>query len=169
MNPSRTAFAAAAMDLAKLFELFVGATPILASAGHPYTAAMTEPHGPSTGGGKQRLQHITFTRGNRTITVGSIDSVERICEIRGIAQLTTEHLERWKEPLYIAPAEFESFLKRLRAFAGGQQITVVIKELAAPRPAETLEPTGPSWPAWLIVFLLLGGLAAVIIYVVVTR
>lgn len=169
MNPSRTAFAAAAMDLAKLFELFVGATPIAASAGHPYAVALTEPHGPSTGGGKQRLQHITFTRGNRTVTVGSIDNVERICEIRGFAQLNTEHQDRWNEPLYIAPAEFEGFLKRLRAFAGGQQITVVIKELAAPRPAAAIEPSGPSWPAWLIVILLLGGLAGVIIYVVVTR
>ncbi len=157
------------MDLAKLFELFVGSTPIGATAGHPYTAAMTEPHGPSTGGGKQRLQHITFTRGNRTITVGSIDSVERVCEVRGFESLNAQHLERWKEPLYIAPAEFEGFLKRLRAFAGGQQITVVIKELAAPQPTAPTEPTGPAWPAWLLVFLLLGGLAAVIIYVVVTR
>lgn len=169
MNPARTAFAAAAMDLAKLFELFVGGTPIAATAGHPYTAAMTEPHGPSTGGGKQRLQHITFSRGNRTITVGSIDSVERVCEIRGFESLNAQHQERWQEPLYIAPAEFEGFLKRLRAFAGGQQITVVIKELAPPRAAEPIEPTGPAWPAWLIVFLLLGGLAGVIIYVVVTR
>lgn len=160
-----TAYAGAAMELAKLFLLHVGAIPIDSLDGPTFSATLTEPHGPSTGGGAQSRQHITLQRGHgqRTFTIGSVDPVERTVELRGHASLSQLYQQRWNQPMPISPEEIEGLHKRIRSFAQKNQFAVVIKEVELPAaPAEA--PTGGKWNV--IAFALVAIVIAVIVVLV---
>jgi hypothetical protein len=158
-----TAYAGAAMELAKMFMLHVGATPIPSTDGPVFSAMLTEPHGPSTGAGAQSRQHITLQRGQRTFTIGSIDQVERTVELRGYENLMQLYTQRWKQPMPISNAEIEALLKRIRAFAQQNHFAVVIKEVEVPAAPEEA-PTGGKWNV--IAFVLVAIVAVVVVVLV---
>lgn len=158
-----TAYAGAAMELAKLFLLHVGSKPIPSTDGPVFSVTLTEPHGPSTGGGAQSRQHITLQRGQRTFTIGSVDPVERTVELRGHENLSKLYQQRWNQPMPIAPAETEALLKRIRAFAQQNQFAVVIKEVEVP----AAEPEARSGGKWnVIAFVIVAIVAAAIVVLV---
>ena len=135
--PIRTAYAAAAVELAKLFILFVGSTPVSATSGDPFYASLTTPHGPSTGGGVQNLQHIALSRGAQPFVVGSIDQGARILELRSYNQVATQYAARFRTRLPILAADYMDLERRARMFARTQQLDVVIKDVASPDPGWT--------------------------------
>ncbi len=162
MQPIHTAYAGAAMELAKVFLLHVGATPIASMDGPVFSVMLTEPHGPSTGGGAQSRQHITLQRGQRTFTIGSVDSVERTVELRGYENLSQLYAQRWGQPMPIAAAEIDALLKRIRSFARHNQFAVVIKEVEVPA-----APGGAAGGKWnVIAFVLVAIVAAVVVVLV---
>jgi hypothetical protein len=158
-----TAYAGAAMELAKLFLLHVGAKPIASLDGPVFSATLTEPHGPSTGGGAQSRQHITLQRGQRTFTIGSVDPVERTVELRGFENLSQLYTQRWNQPMPISEVEIDALLKRIRAFAQHNQFAVVIKEVEVPAAPEEA-PSGGKWNV--IAFVLVAIVAAVVVALV---
>ena len=163
MQPMHTAYAGAAMELAKLFLLHVGATPIASTDGPVFSVMLTEPHGPSTGGGAQSRQHITLQRGQRTFTIGSVDPVERTVELRGYENLSQLYAQRWNQPMPIGTVEIEALLKRIRSFARHNQFAVVIKEVEVPAAPEQA-PSGGKWNV--IAFVLVAIVAAVVVVLV---
>ncbi|CAN5909968.1 hypothetical protein BH11MYX2_BH11MYX2_32170 [soil metagenome] len=168
VKPLHTAFASQALELADVFKMFVGSAPINGSDGRPFMAQLSTPDGPSTGGGVQHVQHITFSREGRTF-VGSIDTKAQQIELRGHEHVSRQHLQRFKAPLALTAVEYDLFVKRVRAFANSKQMAVLIKEVVAPfstdEPAEAAASSGGSmaWLAWLLVILVAGAIAAVVV------
>jgi hypothetical protein len=72
--------------------------------------------GPSTGGGRQALQHLRLAprrKGYATVVVGSVDPVARAGEIRTFEHVAILHELRFQRPLEITPDEYDAFLKKL--------------------------------------------------------
>jgi hypothetical protein len=138
-QPIYTELANHAIELAKLFSLFVANPPIPTSGG-VFAIELMTPHGPSTGGGAQALQHIRFVHGDLTIVVGTVDPLAASIELRGYDHLSDLFDQRRQQALPFARAAFEAFVLRVRGFARSQQYVVVIKDVA---PA--LEPRR-RWP-----------------------
>jgi hypothetical protein len=147
-----TAYAGRGLELAKLFTLFVGSTAVAAGVGAPFTVALTTPHGPSTGNGVQNLQHITFTRDRYTITVGSIDVVDQVIELRSFEHLV-ELQHRRDKTLPLRAADHAAFVLRVRRFAASLHYALVVNELV--QPAEPVRSRAP----WLAVAASLGVVA----------
>lgn len=143
-QPLFTELATHAIELSKLFALFV-ANPPIPTAGGVFAIELMTPHGPSTGGGAQALQHIRFVHGDLTIVVGSIDQVAAVIELRGYDHLGELFARRWKRDLPFARAAYEAFVLRVRAFGRSQQYAIVIKDVAPP-----VEPLASPRGRWLL-------------------
>ncbi|HEY4181505.1 MAG TPA: hypothetical protein VGM90_31880 [Kofleriaceae bacterium] len=169
VKPLHTAFASQALELADVFKMFVGSAPINGTDGRPFTAQLSTPDGPSTGGGVQHVQHITFSRDGRTFVVGSIDTKAQQIELRGLENVSRQHQQRFKAPLTLTAVEYDLFVKRVRAFANSKQMAVLIKEVVAPFSSDAPEADAEAssgsmaWLAWLLVILVAGAIAAVVV------
>jgi hypothetical protein len=167
VKPVHTAFASQALELADVFRMFVGSAPINGTDGRPFAAVLTTPDGPSTGGGAQHTQHITFNRDGRTFVVGSIDTKAQQIELRGHEHVSLQHQQRFKAPLPVTAVEYDLFVKRVRAFANSKQMMVVIKEVVVPfsfdAPAAAAQGTNMAWLAWLLLILVAGAIAAIVV------
>jgi hypothetical protein len=166
VKPLHTAFASQALELADIFKMFVGSAPINGTDGRPFMTQLSTPDGPSTGGGVQHVQHITFSRDGRVFVVGSIDTKAHQIELRGHEAVSRQHQQRFKAPLNLSAIEYDLFVKRVRAFANSKQMAVLIKEvIAGDQPIVDVAPTGSSmaWLAWLLVILVAGAIAAVVV------
>lgn len=174
-QPVYTAFAGQAIQLADIFRMFVGQQPVAGTDVRPFVAALMTPDGPSTGGGVQALQHITFSRDGRSFVVGSLDPKVASVELRGYATIAQQYNERFGDPMPISVTEYEAFTKRVRAFCQTKQLVLVIKDTVEVREAiETgrmKRPTSAPVPAssagmWIaiaLVILVAGGIAAAVV------
>jgi hypothetical protein len=142
-GPVHTQFAMKAIDLAELFKTLVGSSKVDAADGSPFQVELSAPDGPSTGGGKQSVQHVKLTRPGLVLVAGSADQVERTAELRTHGYMSAAHAQRYKgASLPIDAAAYDAFLKRARDFFKQQDITVVLKDGAPAQTAAAAKASG---------------------------
>lgn len=127
---ARTAFTLAAVDLASLFNTSFGAEDI---AG--YRVHLSEPEGPSTGGGVQVRQNITLEHPTqkKVLLAGSCNKLGKTAELRSFKHMAAIHRERYDgQEVAIDPIQYGDLIKRLHEFFGTQGFNVTeAKEKAA--------------------------------------
>src|SRR3954452_12894074 len=93
---THTVFASQAISLADMFKFSIGKQPI---AGDPaYTAELSVPDGPSTGGGKQALQHLRLSpvEGGPSLSIGTVHLVDKRVDLRTFKAVDEIHRQRFK-------------------------------------------------------------------------
>jgi hypothetical protein len=158
-----TELAGHAIELTSIFSLFVGSTPIPTTGG-VFAIDLTKPHGPSTGGGTQALQHITLIHGDLTVVVGTLDQTTKKIEMRALELVGSQFRARWKKPLAIQPADYDALIARVRVFAKSQSFLVAIKSRAT-EPVPVIPARARwSWSAFEIGAMIIGFGAVVALY-----
>jgi len=158
----RTQFAMQAFGFAELFNLQLGDKPV---AGH--RVELSAPDGPSTGGGKQSVQHVKLVPldGAGPVTVaGSANQLDKLAEIRSFEYLAELHAQRFKgAEIPLDKAAYQGLVARMQAFFAEQGLRVVMLEPPRPvagAPAKAAAAaSGPSPVAMVAIF---AGVAAVI-------
>ena len=131
----RTKFAAEAVDLAELFKLLIGTTPLRGPM--RFQVELAAPDGPSTGGGVQSVQHIKLVAddGGTTLVAGWADQSAGRCELRTIEYLDAQHRQRFRRSALKAPPapserldrkHYQQLIERLRTFFGERDLVVSI-------------------------------------------
>jgi hypothetical protein len=162
-GPIRTQFAMKAIDLADLFKVVVGAQPLEASEGPSFAVELQAPDGPSTGGGAQSVQHIRLVRDGLTLVAGSIDPVEKTAELRSYDHIAMLYDQRYRgQPLPLSREGYDATLKRMRAFLGTQNLSIVLKD-SVPVTATPVKRGGGS-VLYLVLLLLVGAGAAAYVF-----
>ena len=155
MDAPRTQYAQKALDLASAFAITLGQERLPG-----YRLEMAAPEGPSTGGGKQGVQHIALVpeKGGAGLVVGSANHGAKAAELRTFGYL--EAVQARRAPgtkLGFDAATYGKLLERMNQFFGSFGISVKIVET----PPEGLLPAAaepvaaPSNP-WLIIGLIAG-------------
>ena len=134
-----------------------------------WTAELTEPMGPSTGGGKQALQSITIISGaGERLTIGRVDPVRRAVTLRNYHMVNSMHAQRYSRPLPVSPEDFDKFLQTVSTFFKAMQFGLT-EERYVP-PARALTPANDSNRTLLIVlFVLMAAVVGLLVYIYVTR
>ena len=133
----RTRFASEAVNLAEVFKLLIGTTPLRGPA--TFHVEMSAPDGPSTGGGVQSVQHIKLVAddGGTTLVAGWCDQKAEACELRTLDCLDAQHRERFRRSSLQAPplpserldrVHYGKLVERLRAFFVERELTVTIAD-----------------------------------------
>src|SRR3954462_7620670 len=95
-----------------------------------YRVEMSAPDGPSTGGGKQAVQHIKLVpevEGDAVIVAGSANQLEKSAEIRTYEYLADLHAQRFKgAAIPLDRARYGELVKRMQAFLTDQGLRVVM-------------------------------------------
>src|SRR3954464_9199544 len=110
-----------AMDFATLFNVNFAAG--LAGPVH-CRIELTTPVGPSTGGGKQALQHLRLlpADGSSAIVIGTTNQVTKRTEIRSLRLLRDLHAQRFKgAALPVEDAAYQDLLQRFQRFFSVQE------------------------------------------------
>jgi hypothetical protein len=134
-----------------------------------YGVELSAPDGPSTGGGKQALQHIKLIPdgGGMAVVIGSADTALGVAEVRTFEHVAALYAQRFHgAPFPVDPARYAELSKTLVKFFGGMNMNVSLTPLAisveggAPRPlAPTAEPRRSAGALVWIVAILVAGLA----------
>jgi hypothetical protein len=182
----RTRFASEAVNLAEVFKLLIGTTPLRGPA--TFHVEMSAPDGPSTGGGVQSVQHIKLVAddGGTTLVAGWCDQNAGTCELRTLDCLDAQHHERFRKSSLKAPplpserldrVHYGKLIERLRTFFAERELRVTLVDAPdvqtqtlikgeTPQPAER---GGGRWPAILFGALLGATLAALAYFIVLRR
>lgn len=127
--------------------------------GGDYVVELTAPQGPSTGGGKQALQHLRLRprrAGFAVIVGGSVDGVQKRAELRDFEYVKVVHSLRFKDPLDLSAAEWEQFLRKAEVVL--KQAEIATMRIPAPldllRQASAKKISRPMLAAFIIVTLL---------------
>lgn len=174
MTEKHTVFAMKALSLADMFKAAVGERPV--GQATSYRAEMAAPEGPSTGGGKQAVQHIRLVAesGAATLVAGSANQVEGAAELRSYEYLQWMHAQRFKgAPLPLEKAEYDAFLQRCQKFLANSRLKTRIVQpppdaidAAGASSADLDAPAGTSMNQKLVLALI-GGIAVVVVVVLV--
>lgn len=154
----RTAFAMQALGLAELFNFKVGDQKV-----GQYRVELSAPDGPSTGGGKQSVQHVKLVPddGGAVLVAGSADQVGKTAELRTYEYLADLHAQRFKgAKLPLEKTAYLELVGRMRAFFADQGLHVVMLEVPRP-PAVARASAGPGLSTGSMIGVFLG-VAAVI-------
>jgi hypothetical protein len=161
--PIRTQFAMKAIDLADLFKVVVGAQPLEANSGPSFAVELQAPDGPSTGGGAQSVQHIRLVREGLTLVAGSVDPVEKSAELRSYDHVAMLYDQRYRgQPLPLSREAYDAALKRMRAFLGTQNLSIVLKDSAPVAPAPVKRSGGAF--VYVVLLVLVGAAAAAYVF-----
>src|SRR6185312_4105924 len=122
-----TAVAAKALSLHELFA--VGFAKGLDGPVH-FSVELSAPDGPSTGGGKQALQHIKLIPdgGGMAVVIGSADTALNVAEVRTFEHVVALYAQRFRgAPLPVDPARYAELCRTLAQFFDslGMQVAVV--------------------------------------------
>jgi hypothetical protein len=134
---NRTQFAMRALTLADYFNAKVGDRRVSG-----YQVKLAAPDGPSTGGGKQALQHISLIpdAGGATITAGSANPVAKTAELRSYRYLEQLHRQRFGgKGFLLDKVNYNELLKRMQTFFADQGLSLVLLD-SAPGPADKSSP-----------------------------
>lgn len=133
-----------------------------------YRVEITEPAGPSTGGGRQALQHIRLVPadGGSAIVVGSVNQVSKSAELRTYDHVSDLHAARFQGAQFpIDRPRYVDLLDRLQRFFDTEHFRVVVVDvtpsLAPPRP----QPSRSAAPALLLVLALVLAIAGAVFVV----
>jgi hypothetical protein len=141
-----------------------------------FSVELSAPDGPSTGGGKQALQHIKLIPdgGGMAVVIGSADMAQSVAEVRTFEHVAALYAQRFHgAPLPVDPTRYAELSRTLVEFFGSLGLRVSVVPLAfAPviGGAPALAPAGPPrsrgallWlVAVVVAVLLVGGAYAVI-------
>jgi hypothetical protein len=160
VEDKRTRFALQALDLVELFQIHFGAEKLAAPDGATYHIGISAPEGPSTGGGKQAVQHVTLvpTEGRtlgsppkdggglpRVIVAGNVNQVDKTADLRTWGYLAHVHAQRFKgAEIPLDRAQYEPVLGRMKSFFTQQGYKLVVSdapELPGP-PTESMPVPG---------------------------
>ncbi|MHB1845425.1 MAG: hypothetical protein ACYCWW_11395 [Deltaproteobacteria bacterium] len=165
MPENRTQFAQKALDLADLFAVSIGATPVNSKV--VYAVQLAVPEGASTGGGVQAVQHICLVPhgGNgTTLVAGFANQAEKTATLRTHACLVELHQRRspgTELPLDRGPYEY--LLMTMERFFVSQGLSVSTVDATGGSSAAGGAPVASAakgkGPPWTIIAL---GVAAAI-------
>jgi hypothetical protein len=162
-DPARTEFASRAFDIAKLFALFVADPALIDIGGKELAIDLTTPHGMSTGGGTQNLQHITIAQGTRFFVIGSVDPIRHCIEFRSLSHAASLYQQRWNDDFPLSKATYDALFKRIQSFSSSQHYVIVVKDLLE----DQQPPARPSPRLFTItISLVLAVVAAAVTYLV---
>jgi hypothetical protein len=128
----QTQFSVRATDLAESFRSTVGRLRV---GPYGYAPDLTEPEGPSTGGGVQAMQHVKLSPPQPNmpaLVVGHVNQREGTAELRTLHYVDTVCRERFKQGAPLDPTEYATFVTSAQAFLGACGLRV---SMASP-PAE---------------------------------
>jgi len=99
---------------------------------------LTQPQGPSTGGGQQALQHLRMRphrSGFSVLVAGAVNPIAKLADLRDFDHVSAMHEVRHRQPLQISQQEWEQFLRKAEVVlnAGG------IQSMRTPPPRELLD------------------------------
>ena len=135
-----TAFAMQALGFADLFNVKVGDQKV--GGATAYRVEMSAPDGPSTGGGKQSVQHIKLVPegGQGVIVAGSVDQSAKSAELRTYDYLAQAHAQRFKgAQIPLDRVQYAAFAKRAETFLTEQRFSVSKSDAA-----RSVEPAAPK-------------------------
>ena len=151
----RTQFAMQALGLAELFHLQVGAERLGGAVA--FHVELAAPEGPSTGGGKQSMQHLKLVpEGGGPVTVaGWADPVARTAELRTYEHVSGLHAQRFKgQPIPLDRAQYDRLFGRMHDFFTQNGLQVTIAAVPAPVTAAVQQQPASSSNLGLILALL---------------
>lgn len=103
-----------------------------------WAVELTQPQGPSTGGGQQALQHLRM-RPRRTgfsvLVAGTVNPIAKTAELRDHDHVMAMHEVRHRQPLQISRQEWEQFLRKAEVVLNGAGI----QSMRTPPPRELLD------------------------------
>jgi hypothetical protein len=114
-----------------------------------FAVELSAPDGPSTGGGKQALQHIKLIPdgGGLAVVIGSADTALSVAEVRTFEHVATLYAQRFHgAPLPVDPTRYAELSRTLVQFFGSLGMKVSVVPLtAAPQVggAQALSPAAP--------------------------
>jgi len=156
----RTQFAMQALGFADVFNMKVGDQRV---SGH--RVELSAPDGPSTGGGKQSVQHVKLVPeapGGPVVVAGTADPVEKKAELRSWDYLQQLHAQRFKgKTVPVDRVQYAALVKRMQAFFADQGLAVVMLE-AAPMASSGASPGAArtSSGAAIVIFVLVAAAIA---------
>ena len=103
-----------------------------------FVVELSIPSGPSTGGGKQALQHLRLVPrrpGYAAIIVGTVDTVKNFAELRTFEHVAIHHEVRFGRPLEVTSDEYADFLRKADVILNLARVG----SSRSPAPAELLE------------------------------
>ena len=144
-----TQFAMQALGFADLFNIKVGDQKV-----NGYRVEMSAPDGPSTGGGKQSVQHVKLMAedgSGSVIVAGSANQIEKSAEVRTYEYLADLHAKRFKGARFpLDKPGYNLLVARMKSFFAEQNLAVTM--LDAPRPGaaggrQVVRPSEPGAPS----------------------
>jgi hypothetical protein len=132
-----------------------------------WTAELTQPIGPSTGGGKQALQPITIISGaGERLTIGRVDPVRQSVTVRSYQAVNNVHAQRYSRPIPVSAEDYDKFIQTISPFFKAMQFGITEERYTPP----AIAMSGPEGNRnmWLITFLMLLVLA-LLTYIFATR
>ena len=140
----------------------------LAPAG--YTAEITMPHGPSTGGGVRGLQRIRLvprTRGYPVVVIGSVNMIEARAELRTIEHLEAIYRMRFKKPLELNRVQYKDLLGKLMGLFEAEYMKATMEPMPATIVLDAEPPASARSRRGLVPVALLAVVAVVAVLAVV--
>ncbi len=129
--PKHTIFASQALGLAAMFQALTSKHRL--GTAPAYLPQLAAPDGPSTGGGKQALQHVSLIPegGGDTIVIGSANTVEKRAELRSYRHVARTYSQRWKGAnLPFEQEPYDDLIQKIQAFFSSQSFAVTLLEVA---------------------------------------
>ncbi|MSP63107.1 MAG: hypothetical protein EXR72_22770 [Myxococcales bacterium] len=168
----RTMIAMQAVGLAEKFAIALGQEEI--TTGNKvitvnFHLVLTAPEGPSTGGGKQAVQHINLVPDKGpAIVVGSVNQVEKTVELRTYDYIGNLHAQRYKgETMPFPPTDYLPLFKKMqRFFAGEAGLRTMVLDLP---PAGAVVQAGRAMNPMMIGGLVIGLLLALALVVLALK
>ena len=111
-----------------------------------WAVELTQPQGPSTGGGQQSLQHLRMRprrNGFSVLVAGAVNPIAKLAELRDHDHITAMHEVRYRQPLQITRQEWEQFLRKAEVVLNGAGI----QSMRTPPPRELLDQRGAACSA----------------------
>jgi hypothetical protein len=121
-----------------------------------YRIDLTAPDGPSTGGGKQALQHIRLVPlgGGPAIVIGAVNQVDMTAEMRTFRHLAELHARRFNgQRVPVDPNAYRELTRHLHQFFASQTLAVVMVDISEGQMSSRPPPapaTGGSQLGWIV-------------------
>jgi len=132
VSSSKYKYTQVAAQAVGLAELFVASFERGLDGPVHFRVELSAPDGPSTGGGKQALQHIKLIPdgGGMTVVIGSADTTRAVAEIRTFDHIATLYGQRFRgAPIPVDAGRYNELSKTLATFFRAMNMKVSFAEL----------------------------------------
>lgn len=133
-----------------------------------WRAELSEPVGPSTGGGKQALQPISIeSHAGERLAIGRVDPVRRSAALRSYTVVSNLHSQRYSRPIPVSAADYDRFIAQISTFFRAMQFGVTEERYVAKQsspPRADAATGGNTRLLWMILFFMVTVAFALLIY-----